>query len=180
MTPGDADGLPLLPEHDGEEVLVLIDEFGVLVRGPHDVASRAIELLLEPLGESSKRNDPAMVHGACFGSHHGGGHRSTGRAVLPAAPGASRQAQGPRPAARRKHLRGCLRNQRGHFAGDLSFEPVSPRHCHLQEVVEATNERGHLLDADWQSVAGTRNQLQRDLETLRDYVRSEAGKVTDK
>lgn len=233
MTTEDADGLPLLPGDDGGEVLLLVDEFGVLVQGPQDVASRAIEQLLEPLEEGSK----ARVQGKFA---EGASVVSTATAM--GAPAEEFFRLPPEQIAKLRdlvpqldannHLRGFLRNERGQFAGDLSFEPVSvgaeramamqtaavsmalrtaiadvqkavervedrvkniQQHLnsrlrgdvigtyrHLQEVVEATNERGHLLDADWQSVAGTRNQLQRDLETLRDYVRSEAGKVTDK
>lgn len=41
---------------------------------------------------------------------------------------------------------------------------------HLEAVTEATTSRGRLLDADWQGVAGVRNQIYRDLETLRANV----------
>jgi hypothetical protein len=49
---------------------------------------------------------------------------------------------------------------------------------HLREVAEQTTRRGRLLEADWDSVAGVRNQLHRDLDTLRSYVRAEAAEVT--
>lgn len=49
---------------------------------------------------------------------------------------------------------------------------------HLQEVVDRTNRRGHLLDADWDTIAQVGHQLHRDLDTLRVYVRSAVGDVT--
>lgn len=49
---------------------------------------------------------------------------------------------------------------------------------HLREVVEQTNRRGCLLEADWDSIAGVRHQLHRDLDTLRAYVSSASSDVT--
>lgn len=40
----------------------------------------------------------------------------------------------------------------------------------LDRVVSATNERGRLLQADWQGTASTRSQIYRDLEALRAKV----------
>lgn len=66
----------------------------------------------------------------------------------------------------RKHLRARLQ-------GD-----VIGTYRHLREVAEQANRRGRLLEADWDSVAGVRNQLYRDLDTLRGYVRAEVKEVT--
>ncbi len=49
---------------------------------------------------------------------------------------------------------------------------------HLAAVVAATQDRGHLLDVDWDSVSGTRALTARDLDTLRAFVRTKAGEVT--
>jgi hypothetical protein len=49
---------------------------------------------------------------------------------------------------------------------------------HLTAVVAATRDRGHLLQADWDSVSGTRALTARDLDTLRAFVRRKAGEVT--
>ena len=40
----------------------------------------------------------------------------------------------------------------------------------LQQVVDSTRERGRLLDADWDQVAGARRDLEIALESLRAYV----------
>lgn len=50
---------------------------------------------------------------------------------------------------------------------------------HLQQVVSATNSRGRLLQADWDGVASIRNQLFRDLETLRTYVTQAADRLAE-
>ncbi|WP_435771389.1 hypothetical protein [Nocardioides sp. SYSU DS0651] len=41
---------------------------------------------------------------------------------------------------------------------------------YLQQVVEATRQRGHLLNADWDEVAGAKRDLLRALESLRAYA----------
>jgi hypothetical protein len=49
---------------------------------------------------------------------------------------------------------------------------------HLTAVVAATRDRGHLLEADWDSVSGMRALAIRDLDTMRAFVRRRAGEVT--
>lgn len=49
---------------------------------------------------------------------------------------------------------------------------------HLTQVVSATNSRGHLLEADWDSVAGVRGQVSRDLDTMRAFVTSSMQEVS--
>lgn len=51
---------------------------------------------------------------------------------------------------------------------------------HLEQVSATTNARGHLLQADWDGIAGVRNQLYRDLETMRTHVTQAAEKLADR
>lgn len=51
---------------------------------------------------------------------------------------------------------------------------------HLEQVVASTNARGRLLQADWNAVAPIRNQLERDLTTLRTHVIRSAEALSDR
>lgn len=64
-----------------------------------------------------------------------------------------------------------------HLDSRLRGDVIGTYH-HLQQVADATNERRHLLQADWDSVSSVRNQLARDLETMREYVKLSAETVT--
>lgn len=50
-------------------------------------------------------------------------------------------------------------------------------HRHLDRVARASRERGVLLDADWEAVAGVRTGLYRALEEMREFVRSQAADI---
>lgn len=50
-------------------------------------------------------------------------------------------------------------------------------HRHLQRVARSTRDRGVLLDADWEAVAGVRVGLYRALEEMREFVRSQAADI---
>lgn len=49
----------------------------------------------------------------------------------------------------------------------------------LQQVVHSTRARGHLLDADWDQVAGSRRDLEIALESLRAYVADSLNDIDD-
>ena len=48
---------------------------------------------------------------------------------------------------------------------------------HLERVATSTQQRGHLLETDWASVAGIRVDISRNLERLRDFVSRQAGDI---
>ncbi|MCF6376430.1 hypothetical protein L2K70_02330 [Nocardioides KLBMP 9356] len=50
-------------------------------------------------------------------------------------------------------------------------------HRHLDRVTRSSRDRGALLDADWESVAGVRTGLYRALEEMREFVRSQAADI---
>ncbi len=50
---------------------------------------------------------------------------------------------------------------------------------HLQLVVEGATRHRHLTEADWDSVASSRQQIYRDLETLRSYVQQRIDKTAE-
>lgn len=47
----------------------------------------------------------------------------------------------------------------------------------LDRLVAATTARGHLLDADWDSVAGAGLDLERSVEAMRAYVSTTIGAI---
>ena len=50
-------------------------------------------------------------------------------------------------------------------------------HRHLERVARSSRERGALLDADWEAVAGVRTGLYRALEEMREFVRGQAADI---
>lgn len=212
------------------EVVIVADEFGLLVQGPTDVAASVIDHLIDEAGpgRASVSRLP-WADAAAVGAAGAAAVATSGEYLRLTADGLAKvKAFGPEFDAGGA-LRGWVRDGSG-FAGQLTFEPVSlaaeqalalqtaamslalrsaianvqkavervedkvdaikdhldsrlrgdvvGTYRHLKRVVDATNARGRLLQADWDSVAGIRSQLSRDLETLRAFVEARAGKLT--
>lgn len=212
------------------EVLIYVDDFGVLVDGPTDLAGRVIDDLLSRSGSAAQRSTRLpLADGAAVGTSAAAVAATSGEYLRLTAESLDKVKLFGEQFDSTGALRGYVRDG-GRFAGQLSFEPVSlaaeqalalqttavslalrsaiadvrraveavehkvdsiNRHLEsrqvgdvigtyreLQRVVDATNGRGYLLDADWQSIAGVRNQLYRDLEALREQVKRRVTAIT--
>lgn len=214
----------------GTEVLIFADEFGVLVQGPEDAASAAIEQLLQGTdpGPGARRRIPA-TETAAIGATGLAVAASSGEYLRLTSESAALVTKYKAQFNEAGAMRGWVKDG-NKFAGQLAFEPVSMAaeqalalqtaavslalksaiadvqkaveevadkvddirkqmrarlqgdvvgtYRHLREVADQTTQRGRLLEADWDSVAGVRNQLHRDLDTLRNYVRGEVNEIT--
>lgn len=222
--------LERLAPDSGGEVVVFADDFGVLVQGPTELATAAIEQLLSSAGvERSSDSSLSLSDAAAVGATGVALAAASGDYLRLTAEAAAKVKQFGEQFDSSGALRGYVKDG-NKFAGQLAFQPVSlaaeqalamqtaavslalrsaiadvqkavervedkvdlinqhlrsrlrgdviGTYRHLNDVVEATNARGHLLEADWDSVATVRNQLNRDLETMRQFVTAEAERLT--
>lgn len=219
-----------LAPDDGAEVVVFADDFGILVQGPTELASAAIDQLLSHAGvDRSSGTSMSLTDAAAVGSTGVALAAASGDYLRLTAESLAKVKEFGGQFDSSGSLRGWVKDG-NKFAGQLAFEPVSlaaeqalamqtaavslalrsaiadvqkavervedkvdlinqhlnsrlrgdviGTYRHLEEVVHATNARGHLLEADWDSVATVRNQLNRDLETMRTFVTAEADRLT--
>jgi hypothetical protein len=225
LSPAELLGLP-----DGPDVHVLVDEHGVLVVGPGESRSRALQKVLEPLGTAASQVSARSVTDAAGVAASVAAIGAAGAEYFSlTADGAAKLAQFQQKHAPNGGMYGFVMNDSGRFAGQLTFDKASlvggqalalqtaatsmalrtaiadvqaavervedrvedvqrrllaqqigkiiGTHRHLERVVRSTRERGVLLDADWESVAGVRVGLYRALEEMREFVRSQAADI---
>jgi hypothetical protein len=225
LSPTELLGLP-----DGPDVHVVMDEHGVLVVGPAESRSRALQKVLEPLGTvASQVSARSVTDAAGVGASIAAVGAAGAEYFSLTADGAAKLAEFHQKNAPGGGMYGFVMNDSGRFAGQLTFDKASlvggqalalqtaatsmalrtaiadvqaavervedrvedvqrrlraqqigeiiGTHRHLERVVRATRERGVLLDADWESVAGVRVGLYRALEEMREFVRSQAADI---
>lgn len=224
------DSTPLVvPDDETEELLVFLDDHGLLVQGDPGRAELAIAQLLERSGIDTRDvTRVSLSEAAAVGATGMALAASSGEYLRLTAESAQKVKELGEQFDANGALRGYVRDN-GRFAGQLGFEKVPMaaeqalalqtaavslalrsaiknvqeavervegkvdrinRHLasrlrgdvigtyrHLNDVVEATNARGYLLEADWDSVAGVRNQLNQDLETMRSFINAEAAEL---
>lgn len=225
LSPSELLGLP-----DGPDVHVLMDQHGVLVVGPAESRSRALQRVLEPLGAATSQVSARSVTDAVGVAASVAAVGAAGAEYFSlTADGAAKLAQFHQKNASDGGMYGFVMDDSGRFAGQLTFDKASlvggqalalqtaatsmalrtaiadvqaavervedrvedvqrrlraqqigeiiGTHRHLERVVRSTRERGVLLDADWESVAGVRVGLYRALEEMREFVRSQAADI---